>query len=248
MGGEILASDLTGLQKLAVFVNLLAGFNLAIGMFNLIPLLPLDGGHIAGGLWEGIKRGYAQVIRPEPFIDIAKVLPLTYALAFVMIIMAGLLVYADLINPLRLTGWPSRPRSSRRSARAAVGVAVVAGVLFEHVHLDPPQGDRLTVPPPLGEPVQRHAPGRLAGLRHLLPPLRGRLRPGGRPHLGELGQLEVQVRNVLTGERRRNQERSTAGSAVRGHQRQRRRRHRGQAQLLVAETLAPRHQGHRDAS
>jgi membrane-associated protease RseP (regulator of RpoE activity) len=106
MGGEILASDLTGLQKFAIFVNLLAGFNLAIGMFNLIPLLPLDGGHIAGGLWEGLKRGYARVMRrPEPnYVDIAKVLPLTYALALVMIIMAGLLVYADLINPLRLTG------------------------------------------------------------------------------------------------------------------------------------------------
>ncbi|MEV0593749.1 M50 family metallopeptidase [Nonomuraea cavernae] len=106
MGGEILASDMTGIQKYAFFVNLLAGFNLAIGMFNLIPLLPLDGGHIAGGLWEGIKRGYARVMRrPEPaYVDIAKVLPLTYALAFVMIIMAGLLVYADLFNPLRLTG------------------------------------------------------------------------------------------------------------------------------------------------
>ncbi|WP_336209902.1 M50 family metallopeptidase [Nonomuraea sp. LPB2021202275-12-8] len=106
MGGEILASDMTGTQKLAIFINLLAGFNLAIGMFNLIPLLPLDGGHIAGGLWEGLKRGYARVMRrPEPkYVDIAKVLPLTYALALVMIIMAGLLVYADLINPLRLTG------------------------------------------------------------------------------------------------------------------------------------------------
>ncbi|MFD1541393.1 M50 family metallopeptidase [Nonomuraea guangzhouensis] len=106
MGGEILSSDLSGKQKVAFLVNLLAGFNLAIGMFNLIPLLPLDGGHIAGGLWEGLKRAYARVRRrPEPgYVDIAKVLPLTYALAFVMIIMAGLLVYADLINPLTLTG------------------------------------------------------------------------------------------------------------------------------------------------
>ncbi|WP_219465254.1 M50 family metallopeptidase [Nonomuraea rhizosphaerae] len=106
MGGEILSSELTGEQKVAFLVNLLAGFNLAIGMFNLIPLLPLDGGHIAGGLWEGIKRAYARLRRrPEPaYVDIAKVLPLTYALAFAMIIMAGLLVYADLINPLTLTG------------------------------------------------------------------------------------------------------------------------------------------------
>ncbi|MGI5287986.1 M50 family metallopeptidase [Nonomuraea polychroma] len=106
LNGEILASDLSNEKKLAFVVNILAGFNLAIGMFNLIPLLPLDGGHVAGGLWEGIKRAYAKIMRrPEPkYVDIAKVLPLTYAIAIVMIIMASLLVYADLVNPLTLTG------------------------------------------------------------------------------------------------------------------------------------------------
>ncbi|WP_308169016.1 site-2 protease family protein [Nonomuraea sp. NEAU-A123] len=105
MSGEILASDLSDEEKIATFVSLLAGFNLAVGMFNLIPLLPLDGGHIAGGLWEGLKRAYAKVMRrPKPkYVDIAKVLPLTYAAALVMMIMAGLLVYADLVNPLTLT-------------------------------------------------------------------------------------------------------------------------------------------------
>ncbi|MEV5559871.1 site-2 protease family protein [Nonomuraea wenchangensis] len=105
LGGEILASDLSGEKKIATFVNLLAGFNLAIGLFNLIPLLPLDGGHIAGGLWEGVKRAYARIMRrPKPqHVDIAKVLPLTYAAALAMMIMAGLLVYADLVNPLTLT-------------------------------------------------------------------------------------------------------------------------------------------------
>ncbi|MFI6504661.1 M50 family metallopeptidase [Nonomuraea typhae] len=107
LGGEILASQqLSTQEKLYTFVNLLAGFNLAIGVFNLLPLLPLDGGHIAGGLWEGLKRAYARVFRrPEPrHVDIAKVLPLTYVLAMVMIVMAGLLAYADLVNPIRLSG------------------------------------------------------------------------------------------------------------------------------------------------
>ncbi|MEU8205567.1 site-2 protease family protein [Streptosporangium sp. NPDC049046] len=105
LGGEILTSDLSEEQKIATFVSLLAGFNLAIGMFNLIPLLPLDGGHIAGGLWEGIKRGYAKVMRrPNPApVDMAKVLPLTYTAALAMMIMTCLLVYADLVNPLTLT-------------------------------------------------------------------------------------------------------------------------------------------------
>ncbi|GLW10847.1 putative zinc metalloprotease [Microtetraspora sp. NBRC 13810] len=106
IGGEVASSAAPVENKVAFFINLLAGFNLAIGMFNLIPLLPLDGGHVAGGLWEGLKRGFARVTRrPMPgYVDIAKALPLTYAMAFVMIIMAGLLMYADLVNPITLTG------------------------------------------------------------------------------------------------------------------------------------------------
>ncbi|SDG31771.1 Membrane-associated protease RseP, regulator of RpoE activity [Sinosporangium album] len=106
IGGEIASAPAPVESKLSAFVTLLAGFNLAIGLFNLIPLLPLDGGHIAGGLWEGLKRAYARVLRrPAPgYVDIAKALPLTYAMAFVMIVMAGLLMYADLVNPVRLFG------------------------------------------------------------------------------------------------------------------------------------------------
>lgn len=105
MGGEILASDLSFEKKVLFVLSLLGGFNLAVGMFNLIPLLPLDGGHIAGGLWEGVKRGFARITRrPEPrYVDIAKLLPLTYALAILMIVMAGLLMYADVFNPLTIT-------------------------------------------------------------------------------------------------------------------------------------------------
>ncbi|GAA5080711.1 membrane-associated protease RseP (regulator of RpoE activity) [Thermocatellispora tengchongensis] len=106
IGGEIAASEAPVDSKIVFFINLLAGFNLAVGMFNLLPLLPLDGGHIAGGLWEGIKRAYARIMRrPTPgHVDIAKALPLTYAMALLMIVMAGLLMYADLVNPVRLTG------------------------------------------------------------------------------------------------------------------------------------------------
>ncbi|HEX6329558.1 MAG TPA: site-2 protease family protein [Jiangellaceae bacterium] len=107
IGGEI-ASD-EGLavgQRIASFVMLLASFNMAIALFNLIPLLPLDGGHIAGALWEAVKRGWAKVTRgptPKP-VDVAKALPLAYGVATVLIGMAVLLLYADIVNPVRLSG------------------------------------------------------------------------------------------------------------------------------------------------
>ncbi len=106
IGGEIAASDLPVENKIEIFITLLAGLNLAVGMFNLIPLLPLDGGHIAGGLWEGVKRAFARVRRrPVPgYVDVAKALPLTYVMAAVLVVMGGLLIYADLVNPVRLSG------------------------------------------------------------------------------------------------------------------------------------------------
>lgn len=106
IGGEIAASDEPGLDKLAFFLLTLGTVNFAIGMFNLVPLLPLDGGHIAGALWEGLKRGLARLARrPDPgHVDVAKALPLTYVMAAVIITMGALLIYADLVNPVRLNG------------------------------------------------------------------------------------------------------------------------------------------------
>jgi membrane-associated protease RseP (regulator of RpoE activity) len=107
IGGEIASDDAAPISgRIAGFIALLASFNLAIAVFNLIPLLPLDGGHIAGALWEGVKRGFARLAgRPEPApVDVAKALPLAYAAAILLVGMAVLLLYADIVNPVRLPG------------------------------------------------------------------------------------------------------------------------------------------------
>ncbi|MGP4022227.1 M50 family metallopeptidase [Actinomadura sp. 3N407] len=107
IGGDVAASEtLTGTEKVSYFVMLLGSLNLAVGMFNLVPLLPLDGGHIAGALLEAIKKAFAKVFRrPDPgYVDVAKALPVTYVMAAVLIVMGGLLIYADLVNPVRFTG------------------------------------------------------------------------------------------------------------------------------------------------
>ncbi|WP_283137862.1 M50 family metallopeptidase [Rhizohabitans arisaemae] len=106
IAGELAENSDSGLEIIISWLMLLAGFNLAIGLFNLIPLLPLDGGHIAGALWEGLRGGVAKMLgRPNPgYVDLAKALPLTYAMALILVTMAGLLFYADLVNPVRLFG------------------------------------------------------------------------------------------------------------------------------------------------
>ncbi|AYY12769.1 RIP metalloprotease [Actinobacteria bacterium YIM 96077] len=105
IGGEIV-SELAGAERIVTFVMLLATFNMAIAIFNLIPLLPLDGGHAAGAIWEGIKRGVARLVRrpaPRP-VDVAKGLPIAYGVAVVLIGMAALLIYADIVSPITLFG------------------------------------------------------------------------------------------------------------------------------------------------
>ncbi|HVN12471.1 MAG TPA: site-2 protease family protein [Kineosporiaceae bacterium] len=92
----------TATDRFVSLLSLIASLNIALFVFNLIPLLPLDGGHVAGALWEGLRRRIAQWRhRPDPGpVDIARALPLAYGVVSLLIGMSALLVYADIVNPV----------------------------------------------------------------------------------------------------------------------------------------------------
>jgi membrane-associated protease RseP (regulator of RpoE activity) len=103
--GEIVSSDeLEVTEKVVFFGSLVAGFNFFIGMFNFIPLLPLDGGHIASALWEAVRRGFARLFgRPDPgYVDAAKLLPVAYVVASCLLVLSLVLIVGDLVVPVRL--------------------------------------------------------------------------------------------------------------------------------------------------
>ncbi len=105
VSGEIFNLDLPATHILVIFLNLLAGFNLSLFLFNMLPLLPLDGGHIAGALWESLRRGLARLFKrpdPGPF-DVAKLMPVAYVVASVFICFTLLVMIADVVNPIKIT-------------------------------------------------------------------------------------------------------------------------------------------------
>ncbi|MEV6962375.1 site-2 protease family protein [Streptomyces sp. NPDC051207] len=105
VGGEIATLDIPPTQQLAMFIMLVAGFNLSLFLFNMLPLLPLDGGHIAGALWESLRRNVARLLRrpdPGPF-DVAKLMPVAYVVAGIFICFTLLVLVADVVNPVRIS-------------------------------------------------------------------------------------------------------------------------------------------------
>ena len=105
LAGETVSHEEFPVTEKAVFLlSLIAGFNFFIGMFNFIPLLPLDGGHIAGALWEALRRSWARLWgRPDPgYVDVARLLPIAYCVAAALLVMGVVLIVGDLVVPLHL--------------------------------------------------------------------------------------------------------------------------------------------------
>ncbi|MHB8339676.1 MAG: M50 family metallopeptidase [Mycobacteriales bacterium] len=90
--------------KLGSFLVLIADLNLFVGVFNLLPLLPLDGGHLAILGFEKLRGGVAHLFRrPDPGqVDITKLLPVAYAVIAVVVAVSVLILSADIVNPIRL--------------------------------------------------------------------------------------------------------------------------------------------------
>ena len=80
----------------------LASLNVFIGIFNLLPLLPLDGGHLAVLAYERGRAGVARLLgRRDPGrVDVAKLLPLTYAVVLVLVAFSLVAISADIVNPI----------------------------------------------------------------------------------------------------------------------------------------------------
>lgn len=103
--GEISSSERLDFHgKVVFFLLIVAGLNIFVGIFNLLPILPLDGGHMAVAIVDGVRRANAKRkgrFAPPP-VDVEKLTPITLIVVVLMISLTVLLLLADIINPVRL--------------------------------------------------------------------------------------------------------------------------------------------------
>ena len=101
VGGELVERSLWD-----VFWMMLASLNFFLALFNLVPLPPLDGGHIAVVLWEKARDFFRRLrgLAPAGPANYEKLLPVTYAMAATLLTVGLVVIVADVVNPVRLFG------------------------------------------------------------------------------------------------------------------------------------------------
>ena len=105
VSGEVFgSSNLTGSERWATFLLIIASLNIFVGIFNLLPILPLDGGHMAVAIADEIRALYARMrgrVRPAA-IDVTVLTPVTMVVFVILACLTLLLLVADVINPVTL--------------------------------------------------------------------------------------------------------------------------------------------------
>jgi membrane-associated protease RseP (regulator of RpoE activity) len=104
VSGEIFAADAGWKDKLAAYLQLVVSVNIFLGALNVLPLLPLDGGHLAVVCYERIRVRINRLRgRPDPgTVDMAKLMPVTYLVFLLLVGFGMLLILADVFNPMTL--------------------------------------------------------------------------------------------------------------------------------------------------
>jgi len=105
ISGQITSADaISNLDKISILLLLLASVNLFLFLFNLVPILPLDGGHMAVAIADSIRAFFARLRgRPRPApIDVTVLTPITMVVFVVLATLTLLLLVADVINPVTL--------------------------------------------------------------------------------------------------------------------------------------------------
>jgi membrane-associated protease RseP (regulator of RpoE activity) len=105
VSGEAVGSErLNTNERLTTFILLVASLNIFVGLFNLLPILPLDGGHMAVAIADEFRALFARLLgraRPAP-INVNVLTPITLVVVALLGILTVILLLADIFNPISL--------------------------------------------------------------------------------------------------------------------------------------------------
>ena len=103
--GDVVSASVGWQVKIDYVLLIIASLNIFVGAFNLLPLLPLDGGHIAVVIYERVRAWFARLRgRSDPgLVDMTKLVPLSMGVFAILVFFGLILILADLVNPIRLT-------------------------------------------------------------------------------------------------------------------------------------------------
>jgi membrane-associated protease RseP (regulator of RpoE activity) len=104
--GTAVAANVGWQYKVSFVLLLIASLNIFVGVFNMLPLLPLDGGHVAVVVWERIRAWFARLRgRPDPgLVDMSKLLPVSFSIFVLLMFFSVALILADIVNPVNIAG------------------------------------------------------------------------------------------------------------------------------------------------
>src|SRR6201997_766569 len=102
--GQAVAANVGWQYKVSFVLLLIASLNIFVGVLNLLPLLPMDGGHVAVVLWEVIRRWFARLHgRADPgLVDYRKLVPVSFSIFLVLVFFGVMLILADIVNPVNI--------------------------------------------------------------------------------------------------------------------------------------------------
>ena len=103
-GDAVSSQKLNSNERLTTFILIVASLNIFVGLFNLLPFLPLDGGHMAIAIADEFRALFARIRKkPRPAgIDVNVMTPITMAVFGVLAVLTLILLVADIINPISL--------------------------------------------------------------------------------------------------------------------------------------------------
>ena len=105
VSGQVTASDqMSWSERIGAFLLIVASLNFFVGVFNLLPILPLDGGHMAVAIADEIRAFLARLRgkpRPKP-VDVTVLTPITMVVFVLLVVLTVMLLVADIINPVVL--------------------------------------------------------------------------------------------------------------------------------------------------